>query len=247
MSSIIEVTIPVLNEEATLEAQVVKTLEYFKNHLQQFPGLTLVIADNGSTDATPEIARSLEKRFDNLRYLRLEKRGVGLALKSSWGASTADVVGYMDLDLATDLRYLAPAFDALLSEQADVVAGSRLARGAKVIGRSLVREVTSRSFNTIVKVMFGTGFTDGMCGFKFLRREHLAKLMEHGAQSDGWFFATELLVLAEHLNLKIKDLPVEWTDDPNSKVKIGKLAIEYLKAMRVLQHKLRHGQENKAL
>lgn len=239
----IEITIPVLNEEETLEAQIIKTLDYFDAHLKQFPGLTLIIADNGSTDATPEISTRLQQRFENLKYLRLEKRGVGLALKASWSASEADIVGYMDLDLATDLKHLAPALTALVTREADVVTGSRLAKGARVVGRTPIREFTSRSFNVLVKTMFNTGFTDGMCGFKFLRREHLDEIMSAGAESDGWFFATELLLVAEHLQLKVKDLPVEWTDDPESKVNIRKLAIEYLKAMRLLKKKL--NQKNK--
>lgn len=243
MSDRIEITIPVLNEEQTIENQVVKTLAYFDAHLNQFPKLELVIADNGSTDDTPAIARRLEQRFDNLRYMRLEKRGVGLALKASWSGSDADIVGYMDLDLATDLKYLAPALNALVAREADVVTGSRLAKGAKVVGRTPLREFTSRSFNMLVKMMFNTGFTDGMCGFKFLRREHLERIMSAGAESDGWFFATELLLVAEHLGLKVKDLPVEWTDDPNSKVNIRKLAFEYMKAMRLLKKKLKQDRE----
>lgn len=237
----IEITIPVLNEEETLEQQVKTTLSFLETELSS-ESIGLVIADNGSTDATQEIALRLESQFKNLRYLRLEKRGVGLALKASWGSSSADIVGYMDLDLATDLKYLKPALAALKTREADVVTGSRLAKGSKVIGRSLVREITSRSFNLIVKTFFRTGFSDGMCGFKFLLRENLQKIMDTGAESDGWFFATELLVVAEHLGLKVKDLPVCWTDDPNSKVKIAKLALEYLKAMKSLKRKLQLNQ-----
>ncbi|MCR6652800.1 MAG: glycosyltransferase [Cellvibrionaceae bacterium] len=240
MNDRIEVTIPVLNEERTLEQQVLKVLEHFQAQLNRFEDINLVIADNGSTDRTPEIARRLEAQYHNVKYLRLDKRGVGLALKSSWGASGADIVGYMDLDLATDLRHLGEALDILVSRKADMVAGSRLARGAKVIGRSPVREVTSRAFNMIVKTWFRTKFTDGMCGFKFLRRSCLPELMRRGACNDGWFFSTELLVVAEHLKMKVEDLPVTWTDDPDSKVKIGRLAIEYLKAMRALKAKLKN-------
>lgn len=246
MSDRIEVTIPVLNEERTLEQQVLKVLEHFQTQLSRFENINLVIADNGSTDRTPEIARRLEAQYHKVKYLRLDKRGVGLALKSSWGVSGADIVGYMDLDLATDLRHLGEALDILVSREADIVAGSRLARGAKVIGRSPVREVTSRAFNMIVKTWFGTKFTDGMCGFKFLRRSCLPELMRRGARNDGWFFSTELLVVAEHLKMKVKDLPVIWTDDPDSKVKIGRLAIEYLKAMRALKAEIKNSGSDSA-
>ncbi len=234
----IEITIPVLNEEGTLDRQVRKTRNYIDQNLDDLGPITLVLADNGSTDATPDIARNLERELAGIRYLRLDERGVGRALKASWGNSNADIVGYMDLDLATNLRHLRSALEMLRANQADIVTGSRLARGAQVIGRSPRRTVTSHCFNLILRMMFGITFSDGMCGFKFLKRDILEKLRAAGAVSDGWFFATEILITSEFLGFRIGDLPVEWTDDPNSKVKIVKLAVEYLKAMRVLRRRL---------
>lgn len=240
MTNTIEITIPILNEEDTLEAQVNKARDYIQENLQHLGNITIVLADNGSTDNTPGIGSRLAEQFSDVTFLRLEKRGVGLALKSSWGRSNADIVGYMDLDLATDLSHLQPALSSLISDQADIVTGSRLARGAKVIGRTPLRNFTSLCFNQLIKVFFRTSFTDGMCGFKFLKREILPRLMETGAQADGWFFATEVLVTGEHLKYRVFDLPVTWTDDPNSKVKIVKLTVEYLKAMNLLRKKLKN-------
>lgn len=239
----IEITIPILNEESTLDEQVRKVCRFIESNLGDIGPIAIMLADNGSTDRTPEIARLLTQELSNVNYLRLEQRGVGLALKASWLQSKADIVGYMDLDLATDLRYLRPVFEKLRSGQADIVTGSRLAKGARVIGRSALRGFVSRCFNGIVKAVFRTSFSDGMCGFKFLNRDCLEGLMACGAQSDGWFFATEILVTGDYLGYRIYDLAVEWTDDPNSKVKIGKLSLEYLKAMRVLRARLpaRHG------
>lgn len=244
MNHSIEITIPILNEEATLSAQVRKVHAYLQDTLTDIGKITIILADNGSTDSTPEIARKLSTELSSVKYLRLEKRGVGLALKSAWGGSTADIVGYMDLDLATDLSHLRPALKCLISKEAHIVTGSRLAKGAKVIGRTPLRNLTSVCFNHIVKLIFRTSFSDGMCGFKFLRREILPELMSCGAQSDGWFFATEVLVTGEHLNYKIFDLPVTWTDDPNSKVKIIKLSLEYLKAMMALRERLNQAKRN---
>lgn len=238
MQSMIEITIPILNEELTLDVQVRKIRNYISNNLSDLPPITLILADNGSTDATPAYARALEQELEGVRYLRLEERGVGRALKASWGKSNASIVGYMDLDLATNLDYLRSALDTLRTDHADIVTGSRLAKGARVIGRSLLRNITSRGFNLIVKTVFQTSFSDGMCGFKFLKRKNLEQLRYAGSESDGWFFATEILITAEYLGLRIADLPVEWTDDPNSKVKIGKLVVEYLKAMMVLRRRL---------
>jgi glycosyltransferase involved in cell wall biosynthesis len=238
MNTPIEITIPVLNEEGTLAEQVRKTCDYISNNLSDLGPIRIVLADNGSTDRTQEIALELEKTFPGVKYLRLEQRGVGRALKASWSQSTADIVGYMDLDLATDLRHLRPALEALKTNKADIVTGSRLAKGAKVIGRKPLRNVTSFGFNLIVKLVFGTSFSDGMCGFKFLQRSTLDSLMKTGAQSDGWFFATEVLITGEHLKYRVLDIPVTWTDDPNSKVKVIKLTIEYLKAIFALRQRL---------
>jgi glycosyltransferase involved in cell wall biosynthesis len=234
-NKLIEITVPVLNEEKTLAGNIEKILAYINSELAYLHTIHVVIADNGSTDQTQKIAESLQEIHGQVRYIRSNERGVGRALKASWESSQADIVGYMDLDLATDLQHIRPALTQLTEDEADVVNGSRLVKGAKVKGRSLVRGLTSRVFNHLVKIYFRTEFTDGMCGFKFLQRRHIATLREKGAVSDGWFFATELLVVAEHLKLRVNDIAVEWTDDPNSKVKIARLTMEYLKAMKELK------------
>ena len=233
----IEITIPVLNEEATISEKIRELHNYIENHLQDIGTISIIIADNGSTDTTEGKAHALTNELSRIEYIRLGQRGVGRALKASWTKSNADIIGYMDLDLATDLKFIRPALDALSC--ADIVTGSRLASGAKVIGRSRLRNFTSVCFNMLVKRVFQTSFSDGMCGFKFLKRKILEDLMSTGAQSDGWFFATELLVVGEHLNYRVADLPVTWTDDPNSKVKIVKLSMEYIKQIIQLKKTLK--------
>ena len=196
----------------------------------------LIIADNGSNDGTGAIGERLAAQHENVRYLKVGKRGVGLALKAAWSASKADIVGYMDLDLATDLMHLPEALIALTKKNADIVYATRLHRNSKVIGRSLKRAVVSRCFNGMLHVYLGTRFSDGMCGFKFLWRRHLSELIQNGAVSDGWFFSTELLVIGEWLGLSLYELPVRWTDDPDSRARIRPLAIAYMKAARVLKN-----------
>lgn len=235
---LIDITIPVLNEEETLRTQVLKVREYIQKNLTGLGDIRLVIADNGSNDGTEDIAKLLQAKFKDIQYLRLEERGVGRALKASWGKSRADIVGYMDLDLATDLKHLKPALQELVLDNVDIVTGSRLAHGARVVGRKPLRTFTSKSFNLLVKNILNTSFSDGMCGFKFLRRSILQDLMACGAQNDGWFFATELLATAEHLGYRLYDMPVVWTDDPNSKVKIAKLTKEYMRSMFALRTKI---------
>jgi glycosyltransferase involved in cell wall biosynthesis len=234
----IEITIPVLNEESTLEVQVNKVLYFLDNEFEKYGDISIIIVDNGSTDKTKDIATELATKNIKVNYLRLEERGVGRALKASWLNSKAYVVGYMDLDLATDLKHLHQVFTAILENDYDIVAGTRLAKDSVVIGRTPLRNFTSKVFNKILNYKFNGNFTDGMCGFKFLKREILEDLMNNGADNDGWFFSTELLVVADFKKYKLLDLPVVWTDDPNSKVKIIKLAIEYIKAMNILKSKL---------
>lgn len=232
-----DVTIPVLNEEKTLVQQVKLLHHFLSQHFPTKGQWRIVITDNGSTDETPNLAQMLDNQYEEVQFLKVPRRGVGLALKTSWTQSKADIVGYMDLDMATDLSHFLEAYDAIASQNYDVVYASRLHKKSKVIGRTIKREITSRIFNLILKVYLNVGFSDGMCGFKWLKRNHVADLMNGGAVSDGWFFSTELLTVAEWKKLKLFELPVKWTDDPDSRVNIPKLAKEYLNAMKVLKNR----------
>ncbi|MFQ5446956.1 MAG: glycosyltransferase [Saprospiraceae bacterium] len=233
-----DVTIPVLNEEATLERQVLVVHGFLKKHFPAAGQWHIVIADNGSTDGTFDIATELAMLHPEIQPLRVPRPGVGLALKTSWSQSSADIAGYMDLDLATSLPHFIEAYDAIARQGFDLVYGTRLHPKATVTGRSLKREISSRGFNFILKNYLGVKFSDGMCGFKWLKREVFPKLHAAGAESDGWFFSTELLTTAEWLGLKIFELPVNWTDDTSSsRVKILPLAKQYIRAMRTLKEK----------
>lgn len=231
-----DITIPVLNEAATLQKQVAALLVFLREHYPHPAKWRVIIADNGSTDETRAIATQLANHEPEVNWIGVPKRGVGLALKTSWTQSEADIVGYMDLDLATDLQHLPPALEALAGGGADLVYATRLHRDSEVIGRSLKREIASRGFNFLLRAYLGVGFSDGMCGFKFLQRKHLADLMNGGADNDGWFFSTELLTVAEWQGLNLHELPVKWTDDAaSSKVKVIPLARKYLASMAVLK------------
>ncbi len=231
-----DITLPVLNEEVTLDHQVRTLYDFLWKNFPERGQWHIVIADNGSTDNTPHIAAALCDEFPEVQWIQVPEKGVGLALKTSWTQSNADIVGYMDLDMATDLRHFPQAYHALATEGFDLVYGTRLHQKSRVIGRTLKREITSRIFNLLLKTYLGTHFSDGMCGFKWLRREKVAPLMEAGAISNGWFFSTELLTIAEWKGLKVCELPVIWTDDTSSsRVNIPRLARQYIAAMRVLK------------
>ncbi|MFK7932141.1 MAG: glycosyltransferase [Saprospiraceae bacterium] len=236
LSLTFDITIPVLNEAPTLVRQITILHEFISHYFPNLEQWKIVIADNGSTDATPKLGQQLTAQFSNVQFLKVPERGVGLALKTSWSQSKADIVGYMDLDLATDLSHFLETYQAIAKENFDLVYATRLHKKSQVINRSLKREISSRGFNFIVKNYLGTQFSDGMCGFKFLKRKYYDLLHAGGAQNNGWFFSTELLTVAEWKGLNIKELPVKWTDDvSSSRVQILPLAKRYLLAMRELK------------
>jgi glycosyltransferase involved in cell wall biosynthesis len=223
----VDVVVPVYNEEAALE-QSIRRLHRFLT--ESFPfGWRIVIADNASTDRTPEVARSLRGKLRGVEYLRLERKGRGRALRTAWSRSEARVVCYMDVDLSTDLRALLPLVAPLLSGHSDIAIGSRLARGARVV-RGPKREIISRGYNRLLHATLRARFTDAQCGFKAVRRDALDGLLAD-VRDNAWFFDTELLVLAQRRGLRIHEVPVDWVDDPDSRVDIVRTAIEDLRGI----------------
>lgn len=212
----IHVTFPVLNEEDQLALSIERTVSFCTAHNLKID--EICIADNGSTDRTPEIGEALAARHPNVSYLRVGKRGFGLALKQAWSQTDADFVGYMDVDLATDLRHLKEVCDHIArGDGYDLYLGSRLKPGASVRNRTLLRELTSRAFNRLLRLRLGVSFSDAMCGFKFIERNLYRRLIDRFEFTDDWFFATQLAVRAEWVGARILDMPVDWTDQPNSK------------------------------
>jgi putative flippase GtrA len=223
----VEIVIPVRNEERDL-APGVRRLEAYLGGT--FPFTTrITIADNGSTDGTWAQARTLAAELAPVRAVRLERPGRGGALRSIWPASDADVVAYMDVDLSTDLNALLPLLAPLLSGHSDVAIGTRLARGARVV-RGPRRELISRAYNLLLHATLGTGFSDAQCGFKAIRAAAARQLLPLTADT-GWFFDTELLVLAERAGLRIHEVPVDWIDDPDSRVNVIPAALADLRGI----------------
>ena len=225
----IDLVLPVLNEEEDLSLSVDALRSFLRRSMSEYDW-RVVIADNGSTDATPKIGRRLTESYPDVKYLRLEERGRGRALRKAWLDSRADIVGYMDVDLSTDLAFLPVLVRAIEQEGYDLAIGSRLKKGARVLGRPLKRELMSRAYSLMFRGMFATGFEDAQCGFKVLSRRAAVDLAPL-AKDNGWFFDTELLILAERLGYRIKEVPVKWTDDPGSRVRIVRTAYEDVKGL----------------
>jgi glycosyltransferase involved in cell wall biosynthesis len=237
----LEICIPVLNEAETLERQVSRLVAAAHLGVEIPRHTRFVIADNGSADGTRELSQAIASTTDVVRVVGTNRPGVGLALREAWLSSNADIVGYMDLDLATDLKHVREAIGKMNIGMC-FVNGSRWMPDSVVAGRSRLRTFTSWSFNGILRAYVGTKVTDGMCGFKFLDRSLVQGLVDRGACSDGWFFATEIAVLAaEDTSITYTEIPVTWSDDPNSKVRVARLVVEYLRGMHNLKKRLRNG------
>lgn len=213
---VVDIVVPVFNEEATLENSVRRLHRHLRDSFTF--AVRITIADNASTDATPRIAAALAAELDGVRRVRLEEKGRGRALHKVWSESDAPVLAYMDVDLSTDLAALAPLVAPLLSGHSDLAIGTRLNRSSRVV-RGAKREFISRCYNLILKSTLSAGFSDAQCGFKAIRADVARELLPYVADT-GWFFDTELLVLAERSGLRIHEVPVDWVDDPDSRVDI---------------------------
>ena len=236
-TTVLDVVVPVYNEETDL-APCVRRLHA---HLTaSFPyRFRITIADNASTDATAAIADDLARELTGVVAVHLAEKGRGRALHAVWSASDAAVFAYLDVDLTTDLNALSPLVAPLLSGHSDLAIGSRLARGARVV-RGPKRELISRGYNLLLRGALATRFSDAQCGFKAIRADVATKLLPHVSDT-GWFFDTELLVLAERTGLRIHEVPVDWVDDPDSRVDIVATALADLKGIARLGRALATG------
>ncbi len=224
---LVEVTVPVYNEEKVLAESVRKLHAYLTANLPFH--FVITIADNASTDTTFAIARRMEAELPRVRAVHLERKGRGLALRHVWCTSAADVVAYMDADLSTGLEAFLPLIVPLVSGHGDVATGSRLLPGAKVV-RGPKREIISRAYNVLLRMFLAARFSDAQCGFKAGRSEVIRALLPD-VQDDAWFFDTELLLLAQRRGLRICEIPVTWVEDPDSKVDIIRTALADLRGM----------------
>ena len=223
----VDIVVPVKDEERDLAPSVRRLCSFLR---EQFPFTArITIADNGSTDKTWAVATALSREFPGVTAVHMEQPGRGRALRAIWAASDADVLAYMDVDLSTDLNALLPLVAPLLSGHSDIAIGTRLARGSRVI-RGPRREVISRSYNLLLRASLGAEFTDAQCGFKAIRRDQARALLPL-TEDTGWFFDTELLVLAERAGLRIHEVPVDWIDDTDSRVDILATALADLRGI----------------
>jgi putative flippase GtrA len=234
--AVVEIVVPVYNEAPGLEASIRRLHAYLA---ASFPlPWSITLADNASTDATLAIARALADELPSIAVVHLAERGRGRALRAAWTASDAPVLAYMDVDLSTGLDALLPLVAPLVSGHSDLSIGTRLATGSRVV-RGPKREVVSRAYNLLLRSTLRSGFSDAQCGFKAVRAEVARDLLPL-VEDEDWFFDTELLLVAERSGLRIHEVPVDWADDPDSRVDIVRTALADLRGIwRLLRTELR--------
>lgn len=223
----VDLVIPVLNEARVLE----KSVEVIRKFLRQefsYPA-RVVIADNGSTDGTGEIATALAERYPDVECVKLQEPGRGRALRRAWSQSRADICAYTDVDISTELDALERICKAMVEEGYDLGTGSRLLPGSRVT-RGRKREIISRLYNRMLQIVLRTRFSDAQCGFKVVSRAVIEQVIPQ-VRDEAWFFDTELLALAERQGWRIRDEPVRWIDDDDSRVKIVSTAWEDVKGV----------------
>jgi putative flippase GtrA len=224
---VLDLVVPVYNEQVALADSVRRLHRYLA---ESFPyRARITIADNASTDSTLAIAHDLAEELADVEVLHLEQKGRGRALRAAWTRSQAPVLAYLDVDLSTDLAALLPLVAPLVSGHSDLAIGTRLAPGARIV-RGPKRELISRCYNLILRGSLRAKFSDAQCGFKAIRKDVAQQLLPL-VEDEAWFFDTELLVLAERSGLRIHEVPVDWVDDPDSRVDIVSTAVEDLKGV----------------
>ncbi|WP_121192186.1 bifunctional glycosyltransferase family 2/GtrA family protein [Motilibacter peucedani] len=234
---VLDVVVPVYNEQDDLEPCVRRLVAYLRSSLPFTFRVT--VADNASTDATLAVAARLAGEYAEVRAVHLPQKGRGRALRSVWSGSDAEVLAYMDVDLSTDLNGVLPLIAPLVSGHSDVAIGTRLSRSSRVV-RGAKRELISRAYNTILRRTLAAGFSDAQCGFKAVRRDVAQRVLPL-VEDPGWFFDTELLVVAQRAGLRIHEVPVDWVDDPDSRVDIVSTAVADLKGVARLSRALATG------
>lgn len=223
----VTIIFPVLNEKLRLESGITRTVEYLQKIA--FEDYEIIIVDNGSEDETPQIAAALVEKYPKVQYERINIRGVGAAFRRGVELSHGDVVGYMDIDLSTNIKHLGEAIH-IFDTQKEIayINGSRFAKQSDTKGRKWYRKITSQGLLILLKLFLGMKSTDAICGFTFVRREQALSLVEGCSDDNGWFYMIEFLLRAEKRGIRILDYPVEWQEDYNTTVKVFRTICNYL-------------------
>ena len=221
----VQLVLPVYNEQQILPESVSKLRSWCLNHSEYDWQIT--IANNASTDATLSVAQELARTYKGLVTVHdIGIKGRGIALKTVWLTSKADIVAYMDIDLSTDINHITDLIKPIAEGDSEITYGSRLHKDAKT-KRSFKRELISRSYVFVLRVLAGLKVTDAQCGFKAMSASAAIRLLPEVIDTQ-WFFDSELLIIAQHNGITMKEVPVRWDEDTDTRVKIIQTALEDL-------------------
>ena len=219
----IVLVLPVYNEDKILSNSVNTLYRFMANNIKD--DWQIIIANNGSTDNTKKIAQSLSRRLPKVTLIDLEVKGRGNALKQAWQNSHSDIYAYCDIDLATDISHIKELFEAV-SRGNDIAVGSRYIGQANA-KRTFLRLMLSKGYNFLAWVMFNTKIKDLQCGFKAVNLRVVDELLPK-LRDNHWFFDTELLLKAEKQGYRVKEIPVNWKESNESKVKFFNTVSDYI-------------------
>lgn len=240
----IHLLFPVLNERLRLQSGIDRTMSYLKENVS-IP-YQVTILDNGSEDETPQIGMALAEKYPEVSYVRVGERGVGVAFRKGIEMNECALVGYMDIDLSTDIKYLGRTIKLFQERQElEYVNGSRFAKESDTKGRKWYRKITSMGLVFLLKAVFHMKATDAVCGFTFLRKETAERLVKACGNDNGWFYTIEFLLRAERMGVVIYDMPVEWQEDYNTTVKVWKTIKNYLVQIYKLRKTFKEEEKNK--
>lgn len=220
------IVFPVLNEERRITKGLLDTVKFMECNFKD--EYIITIMDNGSIDRTEDIALEICKQYDTIHYVKIKKRGVGVAFREAVKNNKCDIIGYMDIDLSTDLKSLLDMKRIFEQTDVQIVNASRYEKKSKIIGRKLLRTITSNGLRWMLKIILGMKSNDAICGFKFFRKDVITDLVKKSSDRNGWFYCIELLLRAEQMGIKIRDIPVVWVDNYDSHVNVPKLIKSYL-------------------
>ncbi|MCW3140831.1 MAG: glycosyltransferase family 2 protein [Methanophagales archaeon] len=213
----ISVVLPAHNEAERIEDAVNQTRKALAEFASSFE---IIIAEDGSTDGTAEIASRIEAENSFVKHIHSEERlGRGKALSRAFKLATGEILAYLDVDLSTDMKHLKELINAIKEEHYDFATGSRMLKGSEV-KRSFKRAALSKVFNFLVRKILRSKISDHQCGFKSFRKETLIPLLNE-ITDEHWFWDTEMLVRAQRNSYKIKEIPVRWEDKGGAGTKVN--------------------------
>jgi glycosyltransferase involved in cell wall biosynthesis len=239
----LSILFPVYNERKRLKRGITRTVTYLER--LPFDDYEILIMDNASTDETPAIAAKLTERYEKVKYHRLEIKGVGAAFRQGVMLSRGDVVGYMDIDLSTDIRHLGTVIEMFQHRPGlDYVNGSRFAKTSRTTGRKWYRKITSAGLVLLLKGVLGMKCSDAICGFTFVRRTAALELIQACSPENGWFYMIEFLLRAERCGKHIVDYPVRWKEDYDTTVELLPTIGNYVRGILKLYRLFHYGDQD---